>query len=515
MVDLSRYALSQYCEILRIDPATGGCTPQLLPLARIFLDRAFENIAVGDSPVSPQPHQSIQRTLFENFLADCQPEHWEQMAQAGLCLRSRTSYSILAACRKISARFAGYEGSARLRYQDLLPCVLDDDGQRLVVIDSNKQRELSAGELKPLLYVPFTVQMLSRFDPQAQTQLNLDSWAYHQTQQHSEVRRLLSEHGFSLFTDWALLNRVGQQQQAQFSAPEQAIIQAFHAVYRRDRRQLARQQARQRCVEPNSTQLDEMLTLLQGAVPPDLNPSQLLSMLKQIATQLRHQEIWRKRGAPLADSIDAKRATVNTWEIVDPVAPQLETEDIRSACQQVLQQALQKGIAESLIDYIRALKQRRKYAKLADRVVPALKLLYGEGKSQSEVATALNLSNQSQVSRLLNLKQLLGQVRLKTLTHMIGLLGQQELGLQTPDRAEPMVHRLEEFLDAEIFIPAIAELRTSKRGESLYADYLRHCLETFSLETYSIENYHIEADSSRLDKAPEKPYETVLSRGEK
>ncbi|MEM8806109.1 MAG: hypothetical protein AAGF01_08790 [Cyanobacteria bacterium P01_G01_bin.38] len=521
MVSLPQYSLSQYCEILQLDPATGGYKPQPLPQAKAFFDRKFRDIAEVSCPFPPEQHQLIQRTLFADFLIDSQPHHWEQIAQSGLCLRSRISYSILTACRKISARFAGYEGTARLRYQDLLPCVLDDDGRRLIVIEGTAYRELSAGELKALTFIPFTVEMLGRFDPQAQAQLNLDSWAYHQTQQHSEIRRLLSEQGFSLFTDWALLNRVGQQQLAQFSPPEQAIIQAFHAVYRRDRRQLARQQARQRCVEPSPAQLDEMLTHLKGAAPPDLTPPQLLSILKQIATQLRRQEIWRKRGAPVADSIDAKQAP---WEIEDPATPltQLETQDVRNACQQLLQQALQQGIAESIADHIQALQQRRKYAKFADRVVPALKLLYGEGKSQSEVAKALNLTNQSQVSRLLNLKQLLSRVRLKTLTQLVVLLGQQGLAPQPSDAvcAEPLVHRLEAFLDAEIFMPAIAELRTTKRAESLYAENLRQCLETGSLETDSPktgspETGHTETHYPCLEKPSEKKYKTVLSRGEK
>lgn len=504
---LSRYSLAQYCEILRIDPATGHYKALPLSIARAFLDAKLKkNIDEGDGSISFEDHQFIQRALFAEFLTDCLPQHWEQIAHSGLCLRSCLSYSILAACRKISARFSGYEVPKKLRYQDLLSYVLDDDGQHLIVVESDQSRELHAGELRTLVYVPFAIEVLRRFDPQAQAQLNLDSWAYYQTQQHPEVRRVLSEYGFSLFTDWALLNRVGQQQLAQFSPPEQAIIQAFHGVYRRDRKQLARQQARQRCVEPSSAQLAEMLAALQGKVPPDLTPPQLLSILKQMASQLRRQEIWRKRGAPLADSIEARQATVKTWEIVDtapadPIA-QLATQDVRGVCQQLLQQALQQGIEDSITDYIQALRQRRRYAQLADRVIPALKLLYVEGKSQNEVATALNLSNQSQVSRLLNLKQLMGQVRFRTLTRMIGLLRQRGLGVSLPESvcAGPLAERLETFLDTEIFIPAIAELRTAKRGKSFYADHLRQYIETY--------------DSS-LETPSENHYETALSRGEK
>ncbi|NEP16642.1 MAG: hypothetical protein F6J97_07000 [Leptolyngbya sp. SIO4C1] len=486
MVSLSSYQPSQYSEILHVDPATGSYRVQRLPLANeFFREQGLSAFTLASE--QRDLNQAVQQQLIDCFLDTACAERWLQAAQAGLCLRSYVSHRVLAACRRLAARFAGYLGHRPLRYQELLPYVLDDDGKRLILVIDQQQRLLQAtGKLDNLAYIRFSVEVLRRFDPTAQAVPNLDVWIYYQTQQHAEIRRLLSEYGLSLFTDWALLNRVSPGQLAQLSDYEQLIVQAFHAVYRRDRRLLTRSETRQRCTEPSQAQLAEMLTRLAPAMAESLTPTALLQALRRIAAQLRCQEVWRKRGAPLAESIEA-RQEASCWEIADSdssTIAALEAQETDQVCQQLLQQALTDSIEESLRESLRALQQRRRYAKLADCLIPALRLLYEDGRSQGEIAQALALSNQSQVSRLLNLKQLLAQVRFKTLAKLMQLLAQSSLGVPV-DRLDDahldqLTQRLEQFLDAEVFAPAIAELKGTKRGESLYAEQLRHCLQHYA-----------------------------------
>ncbi|MDJ0708154.1 MAG: hypothetical protein QNJ46_33190, partial [Leptolyngbyaceae cyanobacterium MO_188.B28] len=300
-----------------------------------------------------------------------------------------------------------------------------------------------------------------------------------------EIKNFLSEQGFCTLSDWALLNKVSEGVIDQFPERDRALINAFHAVYRRDRRRQPQHRG-QRCADPTAAQLTEMIHRLQERGLTIPFPERLNNDLKRIASRLRQYEVWHRSGAPLAESLEGSQPDaegyrqfpdLKTANTLDEIALQ----EMKAFCRQQLVECLDWAIKQGLEDHIQNLRQRRNYSAFAPKVIPALRLLYCQGKSQGEIATDLGMNNQTQVSRVLNLKTLLSQVRLRTVTKFLQALLEQIDDLDStrlstdPDYSRNLMHQLELFVDAEVFQAAAAEIRTSKNRslESMYAQRLR------------------------------------------
>ncbi len=488
--------LSKYWEILRLDPSDAGCgyKKQLLPLASEFFQSEFSNLiesmvqtnrsTVATATTSHQNHRTVQVLLHQQFMT--QSSDLQRRAKAGLCLRGYVSYSILKACKTLANKFAA---TGQLTYQDLLPYVLNDDGEEQIVLNQDPRQQLILnhnGVPKQSTYPLFSVEVLRKFNPNVQGMASLDNWVHLQTRQNSELKKVLAERGFYKVSDWALLNRARSPQLNSLSLRERQIVEAFHTVYRRDRRKQQRNHLV--CAAPTVAQLHEMCQYLQekGVV---LNlPDQLKTELKQIGQVLRQYAIWSSNGMPQSESL-VDPYSGSPREFCDPNSindvEQLAQQELREFCRQQLLECLDWGINRGICEHIRSLRQRPRYAAFASKVADILTLVYCHGQSQTKIASTLGMTNQSQVSRVLNPTTLLQRVRYWTVTYFFQMLSTKisSLNLATfstdPDYLNNLMQHIEAFVDAEAFQVAFAEIKTAKRRSmnSLYAQRLRQYLE--------------------------------------
>ncbi|MFG6095823.1 hypothetical protein SPB21_11250 [Leptothoe sp. ISB3NOV94-8A] len=505
--------LSKYWVILRIDPGGEGrgYKEQVLPLASEFFqaeladlfesavpaDRSVRTSAsvqvLADAPVQVrsqplvQKHRTIQTLLHRQFTTQSSAVSLQNRAKAGLCLRGYVSYAIVAECKVLASKFAA---TGQLSHKDLLPYVLDDDGEIQIVLDQDPKHQLvlnGSGKPQPSAYQRFSVEALRKFNPNGQRVASLDNWIHLQVRQNQDLKTVLSERGFYKLTDWALLNRARQPQLESFSPHQRHIINAFHAVYRRDRRQ--QRHNHKSCPAPTPTQLNEMQQQLQ-AQGITINLSKLITELRQIAQTLRQYAIWSKNGAPQSESLEAADPYSGLQrEFCDPHSTNdldhIAQQELREFCAQQLIECLDWAINQGIREHIQSLHQRPRYTIFASKVTAILKLVYCQGQSQSKVADLLGMKNQSQVSRVLNPTTLLNRVRYWTVDHFFKVLSTKVSSLNLaalstdPDYLQNLMQHIEAFVDAEAFQVAIAEIKTAKNRSmnSLYAQRLRHYLE--------------------------------------
>ena len=107
--------------------------------------------------------------------------------------------------------------------------------------------------------------------------------------------------------------------------------------------------------------------------------------------------------------------------------------------------------------------------------------------SQRQIAEVLEMTNQTQVTRILQPKELLTQVRFLTVNTLLERILERakEFGLigvsQKPDYLSNLMEQVEVFVDDELFNQAMAELRSGARNRSSqYTEYLCRYLKSLS-----------------------------------
>jgi hypothetical protein len=471
---------SRYWNMWRISPAGDrqGYQSCTVPPAQEFFAATFQSQMTQEDPINASNSQqtNYQTELMPRF----QQSSLDVMtrAQAGLCLRCYVSRPILNACRKIDSLFGGQKC---FTYQDLLPFVLNDDGETLILLgdDSKTQIVLDRdGETRTAEYKFFSMEILQTFKPDLQSSLSLDNWVYLQTKQNCEIKNFLAEFGFKNLSDWALLNRARKIQVEQLSERDRHLVEAFHSVYRRDRRQ---QKQSTKCADPSNEQLHEMLAQLQVRETAINNSAQLMTALKQVATQLRQYDIWSSREPLELYNPDDSNYTPRSdlpHESYD--ALELEQQELLTFFEKQLKTALVQAIEKGVGDRIAALENGR-YAPFAAQFVPGLQQYYVLGLSLKEIAPQLGMTSWDQARRILNPGDLLNTVRSLTLQQVLErvLDKANQMGLTKlppePDYLKTLVEHIEAFADAEIFREAAEEIRAGKNRsmQSVYAHSLR------------------------------------------
>lgn len=452
---------SRYWNLIRLDATEmgRGYKLQRLPPAQEFLGQHFPECL--DSVVGLDDGIPVQ---LLRWYRDLTPDP-ESRSGAELCLRCYVSYPILQSCLKRSRLFGPGNG---FTYRDLLPFVLNDSGDRP-----------QGG------FVPFSIEILQSFSPDQNC--TLTGWVDLRVRRNPELNRFLLERGLHFSSDWALLNRANPRELADMDA---ALVEVFHEVYRRDRLQQQRPGRRQKCLDPTAAQLQEMMQRLRAQQVLLHSSHSLLSQLKRIAQTLRQEDIWGRRGFPLTEPLetaDPETGEIHLREIPSysvSHAEAIQHSELQQFCDERLLHSLDQGIRQTICDRIQHLEQRPRYAPLAHQVKPALCLLYFEGKSQAQIATLLGMTNQSQVSRILNPKELLSSIRQRTLEILLHdiLTKVRELEIVefpvSPEYFTNLMQQLEAFVDEQVFQAAAAEINTGRNRvmESLLAQRLRHIL---------------------------------------
>lgn len=466
-------ASSRYWKIWRIHPSGErlGYKQIPIPVAQEFIKNQ-----VWDSQISNQ-----EKFFLSCFYAQNNPTDYLQRAQAGLCLRCYVSEPILKQCKKIDYLFSGEK---QFSYRDLLPFVLNDDGQKLIILDPDKKIQLMVDEknqIKESRYKYFSVTVLQTFNSELRSRMSLDNWAYLQTKQNPELKKFLAEFGFKHLSDWALLNRVRTNQLERLLLSERHLVQAFHAVYRRDRQMLNQKKAK-KCPDPTNEQLQEMLVLLRESQVVINTPSLLVQELKNIAQQLRSFDVWNSR-EPL-DIYDPEsggyqlRRDMPTESLDEEDGEELEfLQFLRQCFDRVLGETIQQEVEAN----INRLSKSSKYAPFADKYLQGLQLYYCQGMSLKEIAPELGMSSWDQARRILNPGELLTKVRASAVEKMLASILEKAAakGLTTIppqlDYLTTLTAQIEVYVDGEVFQAAAEEIRAGKNRKmsSVFAQKLR------------------------------------------
>jgi hypothetical protein len=462
----------------RISPASDGGGYQSCPIlvAQEFFAKTFSPSESKDEKTAALGSQNHQTILFPYF----QQPSLDKIAraQAGLCLRCYVSSPILNACRKIDSLFRAQEG---FTYQDLLPFALNDDGETLLLLEDDIKTHLvlaDDGKTRAAEYKFFSIEILQTYKPDTLASMSLDNWVYLKTKQNGEIKNFLAEFGFKNLSDWALLNRARPTQLERLSERDRHLVEAFHRVYRRDRRQ--QKQPIAKCCDPSKEQLQEMQTHLQKSDVAITDSAQLLTALQHVAIQLRQYDLWCSR-EPLElynpdDSNYTPRGDL-THESYD--ALELEQQELLAFFEEQLKTALGQAIEKAVGERMSALKNSR-YAPLATQFVPGLQQYYGQGLPLKEIASQLGMTSWDQARRVLNPGDLLNTVRTLTLQQVLErvLDKANRMGLTPippePDYLQTLIEQIEAFADAEIFREAAEEIRAGKNRSmhSVYAHSL-------------------------------------------
>lgn len=464
---------SRYWKIWRINPAREKSGYKQF---RVNTAQEFVNNQVFDVE-----NNNEQNTLLSCFKGENHGEDTINRARAGLCLRCYVSEPILKECKKLDSLFSGEK---QFSYRDLLPFVLDDDGEKLIVLDKDGKTQLMVDECsktRASKYSLFSVKVLQTFNSDLQSHMSLDNWAYLQTKQNPELKKFLSEFGFKHLSDWALLNRTRKTQLERLLVQECYVVQAFHAVYRRDRQQ-QKNRGNKKCPDPTTAQLEEMLAYLQSLKVWISTPVQLIKELKQIALQLRKYDVWNSRESlDIYDSESGTYAIRRDLPAISLDETDIEQQEFLTFLHQLLYTTLSQTIKQQIEANIQRLHNSKKYAPFAAKYLQGLHFYYESAMSLKEIAPELGMSSWDQARRILNPGELLSKIRAKTVEQMLEIILKKaaEKGLtKIPPSANyllSLTEQVESYVDGEIFLQAAEEIRAGKNRtmSSVYAKELR------------------------------------------
>ncbi|GAA6619706.1 hypothetical protein [Scytonema sp. NUACC26] len=470
-------ASSRYWKIWRINPASEQARHKLflVPLAQDFYHKQLPHSQNGD----------VETALYAFFYNQKLEVDDKNRAVAGLCLRCYISEPILKACQKLDNLFGTEK---HFTYQDLLPFVLNDDGESLMILDKSGKNQLlldKSGQAKTASFKFFSLRVLQTYKPESQSRMSLENWAYLQTRQNPELKEFLSEFGFQHLSDWALLNRARPKQLERLSQRERHLVEVFHAVYRRDRQQQRSYQTR-RCPDPTNAQQQEMVAQLQQRNVIINDSMELIKELKLVVAQLRQYDIWSHRESIEIQDPETGGYTLRTdlpYESLSEL--DVEQRELLEFLHEQLQLALLIAIREEVQASLSRLEKSKKYAPLAKQFIPGLKLYYGQGLALKEISSQLRMSSWDQARRILNPGELLNKIRYVTVQKLLEkiLHKAKEKGLTQippqPDYLTTLSEQIEAFVDEEIFQKASEEIRVGKNRsmDSVYAQQLIQYLE--------------------------------------
>jgi hypothetical protein len=225
-----------------------GYKARTILAAQEFFTIHFPELA-SQLTLSSEENKHIQAVVWKIFHS---ASNIRKRALAGLCLRCYVSQTILLTCKKIPHSYK-HDVNKVFSYIDLLTFVLNDDGTKLVFLDSESQTQVILnhdGTTRPIAKGGefFSVEILRKFNPNLNFTESLDNWTWRLTQQNQNLRLFLWDLGIRTPSDWALLCRqIPRSLEPRLEKGDREIVEVFHAVYRRDRRNLDQ---KGHCFEP-------------------------------------------------------------------------------------------------------------------------------------------------------------------------------------------------------------------------------------------------------------------------
>lgn len=385
---------SEYWQLAKLD-STGRVQMDVITDAKLYFQQQFPDWA-ADADVQDR---TVQQSLWQQMKAAETPG---EASAAELCLRCFISHQVDRACWDLSSKFGTRN---RFTHADLLPFVLDDGGQ--------SQPE----QLPPeSTYRSLSQTVLSSFNPERAL---LQTWVNRHVKQHPDLRRFLIEHGVYLVSDWAILNDTKPTQLKriltefyQFACTDTGsmveLLTSFHAVYRNDRLQQRLSGRNQPCQPPTPEQLKRIAKDLSDRTQTNLSSQVILKWLSEMATNLRDYRIASQGGPAKTVSLEEP----GRQPIADPNTHSDEAEQIEFLTS--YRRQFEACLVQAIKETVSATVQRKRPPK-DQAFLTALYLFHCQGQSMSDIAPQVGLTQQYQVTRLLELKNLRADIRQRSL----------------------------------------------------------------------------------------------------
>lgn len=369
----------------------------------------------------------------------------QQSLLAQRCLLCFISWQVENVCLTLEQKFGKFHG---FTYRDLLPYVLDDDGNL----------QLSS------TYQCFAKEILETFNPEKSS---LISWTSRKVKQHKKLNEYLLECGLYLLSDWAILNDTKLQQLQNILGEfhsltkleiEQAhkLLEAYHKIYRTERlRQQANNKTKGRCNPPTIQQLQRIAEVLETKGIYSLSTETVMQKLQNLASQLRQYRIHIRGGLFPTDSLD-KQLNENSTLIEQIPAPNTdniiaENDEIKKFLKTYRLQILNcLDNALNTVIESRMKKLQKKDTNKANQFLIALYLFHCQRLSMSEIAKNLGLRAQDTITRLLKLKEFRADVRQEMLVKLKEYVMDIAQNYSTPTHLMSLEMQITDALDEQI-----------------------------------------------------------------
>lgn len=468
-------AASRYWILVRID-AAGKRRIEEIAAAKAFFLTSFPEFGIR----SEVPDALIQRQLL----------HWKQDGSqdkcflAERCLLCFISYQVERVCRHLENQFGAEHG---FTYEELLPFVLDEDIRTTYL--SQRNSSLTG-------YQSFPREVLDSFNPE---QSSLATWTTRRVKHHKELNAFLLEHGVYLVSDWAILNDTNPKQlQRIFSqfhnlTPSEItkatqLLESYHAVYRANRLKQRQAGIKGQCQPPSTEQLQQMAQRLSTQSQQMMSCETLMAQLQALASRLREYRVYVRGGAFPSESLDATPPGTSSerTRLVDLIDERNisdeQTEFLDNYRQQFLT-CLDQSVAQ--VTNVRVTQLQRQGMEKVQNFITAMQLFHCQGQSMTEIAKAVNLEAQFQVSRLLKLKEFRADVRQRLLVLLRDRVLEQAKVYTDVERLQSLNQQIEEALNEQItqvIQEAASQASTAKNfaTSSLFSQRLCHYLDTRS-----------------------------------
>jgi hypothetical protein len=213
------------------------------------------------------------------------------------------------------------------------------------------------------------------------------------------------------------------------------------------------------------------------------SPRVVLSLLKQLASQLRQYRIHARSGNPVpygGDGLDWDRYLDGQEDISKDADD--EQFAFLEAYQQALHQCLNSVLAEAIRTNMTKLQKRKPPKDQA--YVLGLQLFHCEGLSMTKMAPQIGLPSQVEATRLLQLKRLRGEVRSLLIPKLQERVRAEALDFISADRLKQIDQTLEHLLTERVDqivddAAREAQMPQGRTAKSLFAHQLCQTIHQF------------------------------------
>lgn len=372
----------------------GNCQAEEITEAKEFLTERFprlvEDEEVWDREIIRELWRLYQLGSREGGLSE-------------LCLRCVISHYLKNYCYKLAQQ---YGRKHNFTVGDLLPFVLD-------CTDSS----LNNGNHNSV-----TVRILQTFNLEKS---GLSAWIQRIVITDKELKIFLLENGLELRTNWSLLKQYNSRQverilsdfyryNSTYTEQLTRLLESYQIVYlaeiqapRNQINQERQQQGLGKLTTPYSAPNHQQLLSMAQQLSPiwKLSPEEVLKQLQNLAQLIRDYKSSRYH--------DVAKQSQSKSNIYDR---NQQTSEVSNVYRQLLQHCLTAAIKEVTEERVNYLQSKRN--KRDKKFLQRLDLFYCQYVPMGEIAEKIGLNNQSQVSRLLELKAFRSDIGRRTLVKL-------------------------------------------------------------------------------------------------